>query len=33
MPSDKNLKAKATNDKEVPLADIGRAGKKAKNLS
>jgi len=30
MPADKNLKAKAVNDKDVPLADIGRAGEKAK---
>jgi len=33
MPSDKTLKAKAVNDKDVPLADIGRSGKKAKHLS
>jgi hypothetical protein len=30
MPADKKLKAKAVNDKDVPLADIGRAGKKGK---
>jgi hypothetical protein len=29
MPKDKALKAKAINDKDVPLADIGRAGKKS----
>jgi len=33
MPSDKNLKAKAVNDKDLTIADIGRSGKKAKNLS
>ena len=31
MPKDKALKAKSVNDKEVPLTDIGRAGKKSSN--
>lgn len=33
MPADKKLQAKQVNDKDVPLADIGKSGKKDKHLA